>query len=53
MLIFIIEALFWINRDKKGIEIRRHDTPNIIKEFQTELLYALFNCKGSTEVVSK
>jgi DNA polymerase elongation subunit (family B) len=57
MLIFIIEALVWINRDKKGIEIRRHDTPhtpNIIKEFQTELLYALFNCKDSiAEIVSK
>jgi DNA polymerase elongation subunit (family B) len=37
----------------RGIEIRRHDIPNFIKEFQTELLYTLFNCKDSSEVVSK
>ena len=37
----------------RGIEIRRHDIPNIIKQFQTELLYTLFNCKDSAEVVSK
>jgi DNA polymerase-2 len=29
----------------RGIEIRRNDIPNFIKQFQTELLYALFNCK--------
>jgi DNA polymerase elongation subunit (family B) len=34
----------------RGIEIRRHDTPNFIKEFQTELLYTLFDCKDSAEV---
>ena len=37
----------------RGIEIRRHDIPNFIKEFQTELLYTLFNCKDSAELVSK
>src|SRR5205085_10585386 len=37
----------------RGIEIRRHDIPEFIKQFQTELLYTLFNCKDSAEVVSK
>jgi DNA polymerase elongation subunit (family B) len=37
----------------RGIEIRRHDIPNLIIQFQTELLYTLFNCKDSAEVVSK
>ena len=37
----------------RGIEIRRHDAPNFIKEFQTELLYTLFDCNDSTEVLSK
>jgi DNA polymerase elongation subunit (family B) len=37
----------------RGIEIRRHDAPNFIKEFQTELLYTLFDCDNSTEVLSK
>jgi DNA polymerase elongation subunit (family B) len=37
----------------RGIEIRRHDTPNFIKEFQTELLYTLFDCKDSAEVLYK
>ena len=37
----------------RGIEIRRHDAPNFIKEFQTELLYTLFDCKDSGEVLSK
>jgi DNA polymerase elongation subunit (family B) len=36
----------------RGIEIRRHDAPNFIKEFQTELLYTLFDCKDSAEVLS-
>jgi DNA polymerase elongation subunit (family B) len=31
----------------RGIEIRRHDTPNFIKQFQTQLLYTLFDCKDS------
>jgi DNA polymerase elongation subunit (family B) len=37
----------------RGIEIRRHDAPNFIKEFQIELLYTLFDCKDSGEVLSK
>jgi DNA polymerase-2 len=37
----------------RGIEIRRHDAPNFIKEFQSELLYTLFDCKDSGEVLSK
>jgi len=37
----------------RGIEIRRHDTPNVIKQFQTQLLYTLFDCKDSSEVVKK
>jgi len=37
----------------RGIELRRHDAPNFIKEFQTELLYALFDCKNTAEVMSK
>jgi DNA polymerase elongation subunit (family B) len=37
----------------RGIEIRRHDAPNFIKDFQTELLYTMFDCKDSAEVVSK
>jgi DNA polymerase elongation subunit (family B) len=37
----------------RGIEIRRHDIPKFIKQFQTELLYTLFNCKDSAELVSK
>ena len=35
----------------RGIETRRHDTPNFIKQFQTQLLYTLFDCKDSDEVV--
>jgi len=37
----------------RGIEIRRHDTPTFIKDFQTELLYTLFDCKDLTEVLLK
>ena len=37
----------------RGIEIRRHDIPEFVKQFQTGLLYTLFNCKDSAEVVSK
>jgi DNA polymerase elongation subunit (family B) len=37
----------------RDIKIRRHDIPNCIKQFQTELLYTLFNRKDSAEVVSK
>jgi len=37
----------------RGIELRRHDAPNFIKKFQTELLYTLFDRKDSGEVMSK
>jgi DNA polymerase elongation subunit (family B) len=37
----------------RGIELGRHDTPNFIKEFQTEALHTLFDCKNSNEVISK
>src|SRR5690242_11889900 len=37
----------------RGIEIRRHDTPSFIKQFQHELLYILFDCKNSEEICSK
>jgi DNA polymerase elongation subunit (family B) len=37
----------------RGIEIRRNDAPNFIKEFQTELLYTLFDCNDPSEVRSK
>jgi DNA polymerase-2 len=37
----------------RGIEIRRHDTPKFIKEFQTELLAALFDCKDVKEIMNK
>ena len=35
----------------RGIETRRHDTPNFIKQFQTQLLYTLLDCRDSHEVV--
>jgi DNA polymerase elongation subunit (family B) len=37
----------------RGIEIRRHDTPNFIKQFQYELLYTLFYCDDREEIFSK
>ncbi|MGA9842668.1 MAG: DNA polymerase domain-containing protein, partial [Nitrososphaeraceae archaeon] len=37
----------------RGIEIRRHDVPNFIKQFQTQLLCTLFDCKDSSEMLSK
>jgi DNA polymerase elongation subunit (family B) len=37
----------------RGIEIRRHDTPDFIKQFQAQLLYTLFDCKDSDEVPKK
>jgi DNA polymerase elongation subunit (family B) len=37
----------------RGIEARRHDAPNFIKDFQSELLYTLFDCKDSVEIVSR
>ncbi|MFL6327220.1 MAG: DNA polymerase domain-containing protein [Nitrososphaeraceae archaeon] len=37
----------------RGIEIRRHDIPNFIKQFQTQFLYTLFDCKDSSEIATK
>ena len=40
----------------RGIETRRHDIPSFIKQFQTQLLYTLFDddgCKDSAEVINK
>jgi DNA polymerase-2 len=37
----------------RGVEIRRHDTPRFIKEFQTELLSVLFDCKDMNEIMNK
>jgi len=37
----------------RGIEVRSNDAPNFIKEFQTELLYTLFDCQDSAEAMSK
>jgi DNA polymerase elongation subunit (family B) len=37
----------------RGIEIRRHDAPNFIKEFQWKLLQTLFDCHDLAEVYSK
>jgi DNA polymerase-2 len=37
----------------RGIEIRRHDTPKFIKEFQTQLLSTLFDCNDVKEIRSK
>ena len=36
----------------RGVEIRRHDTPNLIKQFQTELLSTLFDCKNIEEILN-
>jgi DNA polymerase elongation subunit (family B) len=37
----------------RGIEIRRHDVPAFIKHFQTQLLHTLFDCKDSSEILTK
>ncbi len=37
----------------RGIEIRRHGVPAFIKRFQTQLLYALFDCKDRSEIQTK
>jgi DNA polymerase elongation subunit (family B) len=36
-----------------GIEARRHDAPTFTKDFQSELLYTLFDCKDSHEIMSR
>jgi DNA polymerase elongation subunit (family B) len=37
----------------RGVEMRRHDTPVLIKRFQTEMLYTLFDCKDVKEIINK
>ena len=37
----------------RGIEIRRHDVSPFIKRFQAQLLYTLFDCKDSSEILTK
>jgi DNA polymerase elongation subunit (family B) len=34
----------------RGIEVRRHDTPKFIKDFQVKLIKTLFDCKNAEEV---
>ncbi|MEM3385700.1 MAG: DNA polymerase domain-containing protein [Nitrososphaeria archaeon] len=34
----------------REIKLRRHDTPNLIKELQTKMIKALFDCKNIQEV---
>ena len=34
----------------RGIELRRHDTPKFIKEFQTKLIKTLFSCEDAEQV---
>ena len=53
----ILKHYFGITFDNelvvRGIEIRRHDVPAFIKRFQTQLLYTLFDCKDSSEILTK
>ncbi len=37
----------------RGIEIRRHDAPPFIKEFQVKLIETLFDCENAEEVRAK
>ena len=55
-----LEALkhyFGITREgelvTRGIETRRHDSPNFIKDFQTELLYTLFDSENIGEITER
>ena len=34
----------------RGIELRRHDTPKFIKDFQVKLIKTLFGCEGAEQV---
>jgi|SRR5215469_18281446 len=50
------QTLLWYysyQRVVRGTEARRNDARNFIKEFQTELVYTLFDCKDSADVASK
>ena len=55
-----LEALkhyFGITHDNelitRGIETRRHDTPTFIKNFQTELLYILFDAANAKDILDR
>ena len=37
----------------RGIETGRHDTPNFIMQFQTQLLYILFDCDNIAQIYDK
>jgi DNA polymerase elongation subunit (family B) len=37
----------------RGVEIRRHDTPKFIREFQIELLSVLFDCEDVKGIMNK
>ena len=37
----------------RGIEIRRYDTPHFIKEFQSELLYTLFDADSTLGIIDR
>jgi len=37
----------------RGIELRRHDTPSLIKRFQEELMEILFDAESSEEVLER
>jgi DNA polymerase elongation subunit (family B) len=53
----VLKHYFGITYDNelvvRGIEIRRHDVPAFIKRFQTQLLYTLFDCKDSSEILTR
>jgi DNA polymerase-2 len=53
----VLKHYFGITYDNelvvRGIEIRRHDVPAFIKRFQTQLLYTLFDCKDSSETLTR
>jgi DNA polymerase elongation subunit (family B) len=53
----VLKHYFGITYDNelvvRGIEIRRHDVPAFIKRFQTQLLHTLFDCKDSSEILTK
>ena len=56
-MIDVLKHYFRITYDDelvvRRIEVRRHDSPSFIKQFQTQLLYTLFDCENSDEVVTK
>jgi DNA polymerase elongation subunit (family B) len=53
----VLKHYFGITYDNvlvvRGIEIRRHDVPAFIKRFQIQFLYTLFDCKDSSEILTR